>query len=102
MTMPDEIELPRADDFCKRALRVGALRCSLGWADALGFTRNSGDNERFETAWLRQAKKGRLPASEIRGVGITEINDHPDTTYEQLADAFEATVVDLGYEVSDG
>lgn len=86
------IEVPRPQDFCKHQTSCGERKCSLGWMIAFELTN---DYARCVDAWHEAASEIGIPG----GVGIGSRNDHPKTTYKQLAKAFELMLVKLGYEI---
>ena len=100
MTFPDEIDVPRPEDFIKGRFSTidGKRCCSLGWIKKIFLT----TTVEFLTspladAWDRAADKASIP----RENSISLRSDHPGTTKEQLAAAFEGMLVEVGYEIND-
>jgi len=99
---PEEIELPEGKNFCKGILMSGPDRCCfLGWQRVLLPDLTVEQNDRFRAVAYRVAEEMELKATSYHfGPALSDINDHPDNTFKQLAKWFERTIEKLGYDIS--
>lgn len=85
MKIPDVIELPRPQDFCKGVYNgPNGTHCTMGWWRELL-------DEEFSATWGLEwtAAADEVGIPLFGYYSISRRNDHPLTTYEQLAKAFE-------------
>jgi hypothetical protein len=97
--LPDTIDLPRPEDFCRGKVSDGAGRhCTVGWIYTLLPNATWRQRSKFRHIWrgAPSLKHLRLP----KYSSVDDANDSHDVTDEQLAEAFEYAVLKLGYEVS--
>ena len=100
MSMPNEIELPEAKDFCRGAYRNGSGQCCfMGWKQTLFPNLTDPESRRFRAIAGNEAKKMRLN-DDGSYIGPTTTNDNRQNTKEQLAKWFAQTVRVFGYDIS--
>lgn len=110
MSMPDEFELPRPQDFCRSNFTTiterGIKHCFVGWQRelipaehiwVLTTGEDKKDLDRFFAAAMKVAKRMKLKAK--HGECIFNYNDDTRNTPTQLAEWFEKTVKALGYDI---
>ena len=111
MSLPDEFELPRPQDFCRSGFTSittsGEVKhCFVGWQRELIPVANiwvlttgedKKDLDRFFSAAMKVAKRMKLKSK--HGECVFNYNDDTRNTREQLAEWFEKTVKALGYDV---
>ena len=100
MSMPDDVEMPEAKDFCRGEYRNSRGQCCFeGWKRTLFPDLTIGESSRFRAIARDQAKKMQLDG-EGDFIGVTSTNDNQKNTKEQLATWFERTVQIFGYDIS--
>ena len=101
--LPNEIELPTAENFCRGTYNnYRGQCCFVGWQRKLLPELNYEETKRFRAIAKNEAQKMRL-RNGIMGEdyrGITRVNDDTHNTKEQLANWFAQTVRVFGYDIS--
>ena len=94
--MPDVIELPTAEDFCRGEYKgTHGTYCFIGWKKELFPNMTLDEAMWFTTNAVIEGKKLKF----FNG-GITSSNDDKRNTLNQLAKWFERTVARMGYDIS--
>ena len=86
------MNLPTAQQFCKCAFDgPDGTKCTTEWR-RMFFPANERTDSRFNAAWVRHADELGVPHPKET---IERRNDHPDTTFAQLAECFARTVREM-------
>ncbi len=104
MSMPSEIELPRASDFCRGEYRNGRGQCCfLGWKRKLFPDLDQREDNEFYKIANDEANAMKLHtgnATIFSIVGPATFNDDAKNSTRRLATWFERVVKRFGYDIS--
>ena len=106
MSLPNEIELPVAEDFCRGYFTKGNVRvkhCFAGWRRELFPTASQREIMRFNKVAIEVAMDMHLCKPEEFWFSTlpSTYNDDHRNTLEKLAEWFEKTVERFGYDVEN-
>ena len=101
MSIPDEIELPRPEDFCRETYGDGHKCCFLGWKHHLFPELTETQYSRFTDITIEVAEEMGLKRHEQTPQRwAAAYNDHRGNTRKQLSAWFEEVVKQFGYDIS--
>ncbi len=106
MSMPNEIELPNAEDFCRGTFKnISGQCCFLGWKDALFPKLSPTQDSKFIHCAVEVAQEMELTQKKNWVMtnwwsGIPGYNDDQKNTKTVLAKWFRKTVERMGYDIS--